>query len=432
MNPKELAYWYWLTDVRGIGPIISKKLVDEFGTPVQVFGTVKSEIVLRTGIRDSLADNIDHSKNNIERYVRLAENQIRVAEIVNGHILTCADSPYSKFYRNHNGDRALPAVIHAIGDIGFLSEHTFAVVGSRSASEDAKKEAYELARNLATAGFPVASGLALGIDTMAHRGALEARGRTIAVLGCGADVKYPFENATLYDSIAEKGLIISEFPFGTRPTSENLRKRNRTIIAISQAVVVVQCSLRSGAMIAARFAAQQKKPIFTFRYGETTDNSGGDWLISKSLAVQLDKPTAEGFLHALDSYQGTEANVDKMFSEIWPKKPRKEKSTMKTDKSKKSKRGVTAAPAESSGQAQRSEILQSRMVVEGSVGQQTSANQVDEAFHFKLGDSVMHSTFGKGKIVNIVRSGSDYQVTVRFSEKKLRTLSWQYANLTKL
>jgi DNA processing protein len=432
MNPEELAYWYWLTDVRGIGPIISKKLVDEFGTPTQVFSTAKSEIVLRTGIRDSLADNIDHSKNNIERYVRLAENQIRVAEIVNGHILTCADSPYSEFYKNHNGDRALPAVIHAIGNIGCLSEHTFAVVGTRSASEDAKKEAYELAHNLATAGFPVASGLALGIDTMAHRGALEAGGSTIAVLGCGADVKYPLENATLYNSIVEKGLIISEFPFGTRPTSENLRKRNRTIIAISQAVVVVQCSLQSGAMIAARFATQQKKPIFTFRYGEMTDNSGGDWLISKSLAVKLENPSVDGFLHALNSYQGTEANVDRIFSEIWPKKPRKEKSAMKTDKSKKPDRRVTAAPAESSGQAQRSEVLQSRMVLGGSVGQQTSANQVNEAFHFKLGDSVSHPTFGKGEIVNIVRIGSDYQVTVRFSEKKLRTLSWQYANLTKL
>jgi hypothetical protein len=185
-------------------------------------------------------------------------------------------------------------------------------------------------------------------------------------------------------------------------------------------------------MIAARFAAQQKKPIFTFRYGETTDNSGGDWLISKSLAVQLENPTAEGFLHALDSYQGTEANVDKMFSEIWPKKPRKEKRAMKTDKSKKSKRRVTSAQAESSDQAQRSEILQSRMVLQSSVGQQTPTHHMDEAFNFKLGDSVMHPTFGKGEIVNIVRSGSDYQVTVKFSEKQLRTLSWQYANLTKL
>jgi len=391
MNPEELAYWYWLTDVRGIGPIISKKLVDEFGTPAQVFGTAKSEIVLRTGIRHSLADNIDHSKNNIERYVRLAENQVRVAEIVNGHILTCADSPYSKFYRNHNGDRALPAVIHAIGDIGFLSEHTFAVVGTRRASEDAKEEAYELAHNLATAGFPVASGLALGIDTMAHRGALEAGGRTIAVLGCGADVKYPLENATLYNSIAEKGLIISEFPFGTRPTSENLRKRNRTIIAISQAVVVAQCSLQSGAMIAARFACT-----------------------------------------LLTAIKERKLTLTKCSPKYGPRSLGKKKSAMKTDKSKKSKRRVTAAPAESSGQAQRSEILQSRMVLEGSIGQQTSVNQVDEAFHFKLGDSVMHPTFGKGEIVNIVRSGSDCQVTIRFSEKKLRTLSWQYANLTKL
>lgn len=433
MNPEELAYWYWLTDAKGIGPIISRRLLDEFGTPAAVFNTDKSEIVVRTGIRNSLADNIERSKSNIGRYVQLAENQLQVAEIVNGHILTCADSPYAEFYRIHSGDRALPPVIHAIGNINYINSRTYAVVGTRIPSDDAREKARELARSLATEGLTIVSGLALGIDGMAHRGAMEVGGKTIAVLGCGADIKYPSENATLYSSIIDRGLIVSEFPFGTRPTSENLRKRNRTIISLTEAVVIADCPLQSGAMIAARFAAQQRKPIFTFRYRETGSNLGGEWLINKHLAGELKGSTAEDFFHALDSYQQTDTNIDKVFSEIWPKKPRKSRPETKVAKSKKEKNGARASQAlTQDGRAHHSETLQSTMALSDSAAEQGIADHTNKFFNLKPGDRVMHSTFGKGEIINITKNGDDYQITIRFSGKKIRTLSWQYASLTKL
>jgi DNA processing protein len=433
MNPEELSYWYWLTDAKGIGPIISRRLLDEFGAPAAVFNAEKSEIVVRTGIRNSLADNIERSKNNIGWYVRLAENQLKVAEIVNGHILTCADSPYTGFYRIHNGDRALPPIIHAIGNINYINSRTFAVVGTRKPSDNAREKVGELVHNLATKNLTIVSGLALGIDETAHRAAIEAGGKTIAVLGCGADIKYPSENAALYSSIIDRGLIVSEFPFGTRPTSENLRKRNRTIISLSEAVVIADCPLQSGAMIAARFAAQQKKPIFTFHYGETGSNLGGEWLITKRLAGELKGSTAEDFFHALDNYQPIDTNIDKMFSEIWPKKPRKSRLETKVVKSNKEKGGVGASQAiTQDSEAHHSETLQSTMTLGDSATEQGIADNTNKSFNLKLGDHVMHSTFGKGKIINITKNGDDYQITIRFSGKKIRTLSWQYASLTKL
>lgn len=433
MNSEELAYWYWLTDAKGIGPINSRRLLDAFGSPASVFNAEKSEIVVRTGIRISLADNIERSKSNIGRYVRLAENQIKIAEIVDGHILTSADSPYAEFYRNHNGHKALPPIIHVIGNISCFNSRTFAIVGTRRPSDDAGEKAHELAHNLATDGLTIVSGLALGIDGMAHRGAIEAGGKTIAILGCGADIKYPPENTALYSNIVSRGLIVSEFPFGTRPTSENLRQRNRSIVSLSEAVVVAECSLQSGAMIAARFAAQQRKPIFTFHYGESTSNSGGEWLISKSLADGLKGTTTKDFFYALDSYKQSDVNIDKLFSEIWPKKPRKSRPETRGAKSEKERSAARASKADTKdGEAYHSETVQSTRALGDSATGQSTPDHADKLFTFKPGDHVMHSTFGKGEIVNITKSQNDYQITVRFSGKKIRTLSWHYTSLTKL
>jgi len=433
MNPEELAYWYWLTDAKGIGPIFTKRLLDEFGAPTAVFNAEKSEVVVRTGIRNSLADNIERSKSNIGRYVRLAESQIKITKIVGGHILTSADSPYAEFYRSHNDNMALPPIIHVIGDISCFSSRTLAIVGTRKPSDYAEERAYELAQNLAADGLTIVSGLALGIDTMAHMGAIEAGGKTIAVLGCGADVKYPSENTALYNKIVDRGLIVSEFPFGIRPTSENLRKRNRSIVSLSEAVVIAECSLKSGAMIAARFATQQRKPVFTFRYGESTSNSGGEWLISKYLADELKGITAQDFFHALDSYKQSDVNVERVFSEIWPKKPRKNRPETKVAESKKERVAARASQTETkNGERRRFETLQSTMALGDSVSEQRTPDLESKLFTFEPGDIVMHSTFGKGEIINITKSQDDYQIAVRFSGKKVRTLSWHYTSLTKL
>lgn len=431
MTKEDLAYWYWLSDVKGIGPTISKKLLGEFGTPFAVFKAAKDELIARTDIRESLTDNVQQAKRHIEKYLNLSEQQTKMAQDLDGHILTGDDSPYSALYSRQSGEAALPPVIHLLGDVTLLEGRKFAIVGARTSSASGKENAFSLARSLAREGFTIVSGLALGIDAEAHRGALEASGRTIAVLGCGADVTYPPSNRRLYADILRRGLIVSEFLFGTRPSSENLRKRNRTLVALCESVVVVECSIKSGALIAARFAAQQRKPIFSFRYPETVDNRGGEWLMSKSLAIELSDATSDSIVHAQARYHGAEiAGLGKAFLEIWPRrlKKRAEKSTKKQKRSGKAK--TKAQGDVGAGRAPKSIDEQPRLPLGGSSEKQAKAESRSD-FPFSMGDRVVHPAFGKGEISKIVAAGDDYQITVRFSKKNSRTFSWRFANLNK-
>jgi DNA processing protein len=432
MIKEELAYWYWLSDVKGVGPTITKKLLSEFGNPIAVFNATKDDILAKALIRESLVNNIQQAKENIEKYLRLSEKQIKMAKAVNGRILTGADPPYSGLYARHSGEVALPPVLHLLGDIKLLEGRKFAIVGTRSPSDKGKENAFNLALNLVREGFEIVSGLALGIDAEAHRGALEASGTTLAVLGCGADVAYPPSNRNLYHDILDKGLILSEFVFGTRPSSENLRQRNRTIIALAEGVAVVQCSIKSGAMIAARFAAQQRKPIFSFRYPVTIDNRGAEWLISKSLARELADNTFDSVLRAQNSYQPPQsAGIEKAFREIWPDKPRnkvepKVAKKVKTQEEKKTKKGRVSASGLGKPAGEQTTFPFN----------QPSGNQAglasEKVFPLAVGDNVVHPTFGKGEIAKIVAAGDDYQITVRFSKRNARTFSWHFANLSKI
>jgi DNA processing protein len=433
MIKEELAYWYWLSDVKGIGPIISKKLLSEFGSPVAVFDATKDEIMAKTGIRKSLVDNIQQAKGNIQKYLNLSEKQIKMAELLNGHILTGADSSYSGLYARHSSEVALPPVIHLLGDIRLLEGRKFAIVGARTPSDRGKENAFNLALNLAREGFTIVSGLALGIDAEAHRGALKANGRTVAVLGCGADIIYPSSNRSLYTDIQDTGLIVSEFPFGTRPSSENLRKRNRTVVALSEGIVVVECSIRSGAIIAARFATQQRKPIFSFRYPETIDNRGGEWLMSKSLALELTDTTSSAVVRAGASYQAPDtASIDKVFLEIWPKKAKKRAEKKVAKKVKKPEKvKATGESLARAGVSPKSADQQPRLPLDSSSEGQAKA-ETEKPFAFAVGDSVVHPTFGEGEIARIIAAGDDYQITVQFSRRNVRTFSWRFANLSKI
>jgi DNA processing protein len=432
MTKEELAYWYWLSDVPGVGPTISRKLLSAFESPVAVFNASKNDVIASTGIRETLADSIQRAKGNIEKYLTLSENQMKLAEALQGFILTAGDSPYSSIYATQSNEQALPPVIHVLGEVTLLEGRKFAIVGTRAPSHWGKDNAFQLALGLARSGMTVVSGLALGIDAEAHRGALEGNGRTIAVLGCGADVVYPPANRNLYADILSKGLIVSEFPFGTRPSSQNLRKRNRTLVVLSESVVVVECSIKSGALIAARFAVQQRKPIFSFRYPESVDNRGGEWLISKSLAIELTEASTDSILRAVADYQvSSTVTADKAFLEIWPRKQRKEVAKGKGKKQKKSEK--------TSGRRQRrvgaGKVLtladeQLRLPL-GAPSEKEQGIESERGFSFATGDIVVHPTFGKGEVTKITAVPNDYQITVRFSRKSIRTFSWRFTNLSK-
>ena len=169
---------------------------------------------------------------------------------------------------------APPTVLHVLGDLR-LTSAALAIVGSRSPTPYGLKVAWQLARALAARGFGVVSGLARGVDTAAHQGALEAGGRTLAVLGCGADVVYPSENAALHARIRGQGAVLSEFPMGSRPQKGWFPRRNRLISGLSLGVILVEASVRSGALITARYAREQNREVFAVPGDIRTCKSAG-------------------------------------------------------------------------------------------------------------------------------------------------------------
>lgn len=155
-----------------------------------------------------------------------------------------------------------PLVLYAIGDIQLLHQPQIALVGSRSASHYGQDNAFQFAKALAQFGLVVTSGFAAGIDGHAHKGALEAEGKTIAVLGTGPDVIYPKRNLQLYQKIIESGLVISEFAPGTQARAQHFPRRNRIISGLSLGVLVAEAALKSGSLITTKFALEQNREIF--------------------------------------------------------------------------------------------------------------------------------------------------------------------------
>lgn len=156
-----------------------------------------------------------------------------------------------------------PAVLYALGDPELLRLRAVAVVGSRKASEYGRWAAHTLGGMLAGRGVAVVSGLAAGIDAQAHRGALDAGGATIAVMGCGIDLCYPAGNRTLWNALRAKGLILSEYPPGTKAAPYMFPRRNRIISGLAEATVVAGAGLHSGALITAELAADQGRWVYT-------------------------------------------------------------------------------------------------------------------------------------------------------------------------
>jgi len=170
------------------------------------------------------------------------------------------------------GDAAYPELLARLpdaplglfcrGDVQQMLHHGIAVVGSRKCSERGRELAAQFGRELAELGIPVVSGMALGIDGMAHEGALSAPGPTVAVLGCGIDVIYPPQHHQLYERIVERGLVITEYPLGVEPLAEHFPQRNRIISGLARGVVVVEAGMGSGALITARLANEQGREVF--------------------------------------------------------------------------------------------------------------------------------------------------------------------------
>ena len=249
-----LEDWLTLYFTPGLGSGGCQKLIDLYDDPASACRAPKSELARIPGVTKKVssaigrADLRDKAKQEIERTYKAGLT-----------ILSWGNEDFPGWLR-HIPDP--PLLLFVKGNTEVLSPPGIGIVGSRAASSYGLKMAGDLGRQLSTAGLSVISGLALGIDAAAHRGALVNNGKTIAVLGCGLDIIYPEQNRDLFNIIPDNGAIVSEYPLGTAPDGFRFPARNRIISGLSLGVVVVEAAKRSGSLITAELALDQGREVF--------------------------------------------------------------------------------------------------------------------------------------------------------------------------
>ncbi len=256
-DPEEIAAWLRLTQTEGVGAVTARNLLKHFGLPQNIFAGGAS--ALMKVVPQALATSLLAAPS--AEFEALLKHTLAWVAQEGRHIITLADPDYPRALLDTADP---PAMLYAIGDPALLSRPAIALVGSRNATVQGMQDAQAYAATLAAAGFCVISGLAQGIDSAAHIGALQVAGgaSTIAVIGTGADIVYPARNRALAHRIAEAGLILSEYPLGTPAIAANFPRRNRIISGLASGVMVVEAAIHSGSLITARLALDQGREVF--------------------------------------------------------------------------------------------------------------------------------------------------------------------------
>jgi DNA processing protein len=272
--------WVELNMTPGIGPRAAAKLLERFGSAEGVYSATRAELEHLRLAPDSV-DSI------IARDLQAAaEAEIQAVRKLGGDILLLDDGVYPSSLREIYDPPIVLYVKGAWSDC--LDQPCLGVVGSRRCSTYGQNSALMLARDLARRGVTIVSGFARGIDAAAHRGALEAGGRTVAVLGTGIDEVYPRDHKALAVEILERGgALVSQFPLGTPPVSENFPYRNRIISGLSLGIVVVEAAENSGSLITARLAIEQNREVFAVPGNITSRNSFGTNYLIKGAGAKL-------------------------------------------------------------------------------------------------------------------------------------------------
>jgi DNA processing protein len=252
-DAEDVLYWLAVVRVEGLGVRGAHKLVEHFGSPQAAYMASLTELE-GCGLPARVAQAVFAQAG-----LKDAEKEIEAATKADCQLVTLASANYPPLLKQIPDP---PLVLYVRGDVEALSLHAVAIVGTRRPTAYGSSVAHRLAGDLAQRGLVIVSGLARGIDSAGHRGALEAKGKTVAVQGRGMDGIYPAENKHLAEKIQEAGAIISEFPLGTGPLPENFPIRNRIISGLALGVVVVEAAEYSGSLITARLASEQNREVF--------------------------------------------------------------------------------------------------------------------------------------------------------------------------
>ena len=263
---RDWCYWLALKLVRGVGNVTYRELLERFASPQTVL-TASATALTAAGVHPEIARTI----TTFGQW-HIVENEVQKIERAGVRLVTCTDDEYP-VNLTHLHDP--PPFLYVRGAFAPSDRIAIAIVGSRFASAYGRGVARDLARGLAEKGVTIISGLARGVDAEAHRAALVAGGRTIAVLGSGLDVIYPSEHRTLAEEIPGRGAVVSEFALGSKPDAVHFPYRNRVISGLALGTVVVEATDKSGSLITARCALEQNREVFAVPGNITTSRSRG-------------------------------------------------------------------------------------------------------------------------------------------------------------
>lgn len=252
---EDLEYWIWLSRIEKLGSVKTQKLLEKYDHPKELWKCKKEDLLKVEGIGEKIAEEILNHKYRMglkEEKKRLEKEKVELI------------SMYDKSYpKNLKQLYDKPISLYVKGNKEILNEFSLAIIGCRENSNYGKQVAEVIAKGLANQNIITVSGLARGIDSISHKATIEAKGKTIAVIGSGLDIIYPYENTNLAKEIIKNsGAVISEYPLGTKPQKMNFPARNRIISGLSNGTIVIEAKKKSGTMTTVDFALEQGKTIF--------------------------------------------------------------------------------------------------------------------------------------------------------------------------
>jgi DNA processing protein len=306
---EELAHWVRLEQTPGVGCETGRRLLGSFGLPENIFSagfSALQKVVAERVAQALVAPPSDQVRSQIDKTIEWAGQP-------GNRVLTLADPAYPRALLDIPDP---PLMLYVKGRLGLLASPALAVVGSRNATAQGVANAEKFSETLSQGGLTIVSGLALGIDTAAHKGGLSGKGSTVAVIGTGADIVYPARNRGLAHQIADDGCIISEYALGTPAIAANFPRRNRIISGLARGVLVIEAAAQSGSLITARMAGEQGRDVFAIPGSIHSPLSKGCHLLIKQGAKLVE--SAQDILEEFGSFRTVRAVQAKATTEPSP------------------------------------------------------------------------------------------------------------------
>jgi DNA processing protein len=284
LNFEQLTDLFLLLSVAGIGPGKLRNLLAKFRSTKNILAADYQSLMNVEGISTNLAKRIRKASHERDETEKFTEKELKKLEKLGGKLITIWDQEYPPLLKKIYDP---PILFYLLGDFTESDQYSIAIVGTRQPTNYGKVQTEKISMDLAKQGITIISGMARGIDSIAHNAAIKTGGRTIAVVGSGLDVIYPAENRKLFEKIAETGAVVSEFLLGTKPDAQNFPRRNRIISGLSLGVVVIETGIQGGAMQTASLALDQNREVFALPGNVGVKQSDGTNLLIQKGEAKL-------------------------------------------------------------------------------------------------------------------------------------------------